>query len=174
MISISPDLNASMSMHTEENWSAIACRAFEQRLGELADQKKEKNMEDVIARLKASKQKSGGKLFAAGQKLGYAWARDVASARQLARLGSFCEQCGFQGPRWESQFARRDSGAFNAADRLAFVILGDVGNRRQESTVFWDEAIGLDQYKSDLTNAEFLRGFAEGALDVWEQVESKI
>src|SRR5262245_53668368 len=89
MISVPAHLNDRMSKLAEENWSAIACRAFEQRLGELAAQKKEKNMSDVIERLRASRNAGNERMFEKGKEDGYEWARSSASAAELKRLDQF-------------------------------------------------------------------------------------
>lgn len=72
-----------------ENWSAIACTAFEIRLGEIAKLKQEKEMSDVIQRLRASKKSRQTEAFSLGEKLGYQWARDRAEFDELERVLDF-------------------------------------------------------------------------------------
>ena len=57
-ISIPPDLKARMEAVDEPvNWSALACRAFEQKLAEIIKRKGSSNMNDVINRLGAKNAK---------------------------------------------------------------------------------------------------------------------
>ena len=116
-ISIPPDLDARMSKVDGENWSAIACNAFEARLGQIALQKKEKNMDDVVSRLRASKQENDSALYAEGYELGTDWAKSTASAAQLKRLAKFRESLSHQAQYgWEWQFEEKEGNAFSAAD----------------------------------------------------------
>ncbi len=179
MISIPPSLNDRMAKLPDVNWSAIACAAFERKLGELAAQKEEKDMEDVIARLRASKAESDSKLYRDGFKLGESWARDHASVAELKQLAKLRDSV--DDSDWEGQFHTQEGDAFSAADHLAFTIINEDGELgrgsycgREDSTQFWERATGLDQYDSNLSDDEFLKGFAEGALDVWDQVKSQI
>ena len=174
-ISIPADLDARMAKVDGENWSAIACRAFEQRLGEIAAQKVEKDMEDVVARLRASNQAAETELYAQGKEFGTRWAKNMATAIELRRLDKFAERK-YNDPDEEdmnSFLAPHDTDG-SPADRLAWEILGDQGLGRNESTDFWHDATGMDQYKSDLSEPEFLRGFIDGAVEIWEAVESRI
>jgi hypothetical protein len=55
-ISISADLKRRIDKAGEDvNWSAIAARAFESKLADIAAKKEKKNMDDVIQRLRASR-----------------------------------------------------------------------------------------------------------------------
>jgi len=176
MISVPPELNARMATHDDVNWSSVACRAFEQKLGEIAAQKKVKNMNDVIARLRASKQDEESEMYAAGKRLGEDWARNRASAAELRRLARLADRFG-NAEDWDGFFTvepgHRD--AFSTADRLAFIILGNEDDHdRHDSTNFWASATGLDQYKSDLADLDFLEGFGEGAYEIWEAVEAQL
>src|SRR5260370_8114024 len=58
-ITIPSDLKARMDAIGEEvNWSAVASRAFEARLAEIISKRGAKKMEDVVTRLRASKNKA--------------------------------------------------------------------------------------------------------------------
>src|SRR5262245_57540294 len=68
------------------NWSAVACRAFEVELAEIAARKKEKTMDDVIQRLRASKLRGASEAHKEGDAAGRKWARDHAEADELQNL----------------------------------------------------------------------------------------
>ncbi|HEY2252797.1 MAG TPA: hypothetical protein VGH74_17110 [Planctomycetaceae bacterium] len=176
MISVSPELNARMSKAADVNWSAVACRAFEQKLGELAAQKKEKNMEDVIARLKASKNECDSEMFNAGKVEGQEWAKRAASVTELRRLDRLNDRLmnANDGNDWDA-FLDHDteSDAFSSADRLAFEIVGEPHDRAS-SKEFWNVATGEDQYKGRPADGEFLWGFVTGALEIWDAVQHKL
>jgi hypothetical protein len=52
------------------NWSAIACRAFEEKLAEIASRKRRKTLDDVIQRLRGSKQKEEDEQYKIGYEAG--------------------------------------------------------------------------------------------------------
>src|SRR5262249_28953989 len=85
---IPDDLKARMDKTREEvNWSQLACAAFERQLCDIASRKARKDMDDVIERLRASKQSSGyGGRFKVGFDVGQEWARETAEASELENL----------------------------------------------------------------------------------------
>src|SRR5262245_47766624 len=93
-ISIPLDLKARMDAAGEQvNWSAVAARAFEEKLAELASRKsaKERTMADVVQRLRASKLKGQDRRYKAGHDAGERWAKNLASAEELERLADFLD-----------------------------------------------------------------------------------
>ena len=88
-ISLPDELKARMDAVGEPvNWSAEAAKCFERLLGEIAARKKEKDMSDVIARLKASKIENDDEVNAAGFEAGRYWAKNIASYAQLRRASN--------------------------------------------------------------------------------------
>jgi hypothetical protein len=135
---------------TEEvNWSQVACRAFEMKLGELATNKEIRQKQDVIQRLRASKLKSDDSNYKEGLELGRRWAEETAEADDLERLTS--------GEGW------------NSADELAEFITGDADDHK---AAFW-KSVG-DDLDSLLKSRSFLDGFVQGAAGVWCQVRDEV
>jgi hypothetical protein len=86
-ISIPASLKARMDAATEEiNWSAVAAHAFEARLAEIITKRGAKDMQEVIARLKASKAKSDDATQHEAEGAGRQWAMNQAEAIWLQRL----------------------------------------------------------------------------------------
>ena len=70
-ITVPADLKARMEAIEEPvNWSALACQAFEHKLAEMIKQGGPKNMTDVVARLRASKDRLESEQYQAGQEPG--------------------------------------------------------------------------------------------------------
>src|SRR5262245_7258555 len=86
-ISVPPELKAKMDAVTDEiNWSALACRAFEDKLADLVAKQVMRDRQDVITRLRASKRRTEDEHYQEGQKAGRAWAEATAEAGELQRL----------------------------------------------------------------------------------------
>lgn len=171
-ISISQDLRHRMEKVQEQvNWSALAARAFEEKLAEIASKKVRKTMDDVIQRLRVSKEQADDASFKEGEKIGRRWAENRATAEQLMRLERFREKQGYD---WDSLFQENDGTSFwNPEEILAFRILFDSEEPDSQSAKeFWERA--LDERAGKVENPLFVKGFAEGALDLWREVKDKL
>src|SRR5262249_34830315 len=82
-ISIPQDLMARMQEAKGVNWSAVAARAFEEQLNEIARARKEKTMDDAILRLRAAKRCLDDEDYREGHKAGQAWACEHAEPKEL-------------------------------------------------------------------------------------------
>jgi len=162
-ISLPDELKARMDAVEEPvNWSAEAAKCFEQLLGTLAAKKREKNMSDVIARLRASKIESDDKEERFAFEAGASWATDEASYAELKRAVRFLE-ANSEGGYWD---------AYGLPVYAACAILGeeddrDVGQR------FWEQ-IGIELIQEHYEDDSFVMGFLEGAKSIWDKVEDKI
>lgn len=163
-ISLPDELKARMdALDMQVNWSAEAAKCFEKLLGAVAAKKQEKSMNDVIARLKASKIESEDEdsrlLYNAGRQ----WAESTASYPELRRAARMHED----DERWGGRYD-----AYGAPVYIACEIM-DVDADRNEGEAFWENAGVklLDEYYED---DNLIRKFLEGAASVWHEVESKL
>jgi hypothetical protein len=148
-ISVPRHLKRRMDAVTESvNWSALACRAFEDKLAEIATNKEEKTMIAIIQRLRAS---NPDVFYQQGQDEGRRWASEQAKCDDLLRLERFHDRKRASG-EWETYFDRPDGLLY-----------------RKE---FWRSIVGKDAF-SDHHHAWF-RGFAEGALALWLEVKDRL
>jgi hypothetical protein len=166
-ISIPDDLKKRMDRVKEPvNWSAIAKEAFELKLGDLARNRKEKTMDNVVERLRASKIQRVNTITKEGQQAGAEWAKDTAEFDELERIDEVNTNEWFNGI---------PNAPYGWCDYLAFMILG---TREDElsgevSRDFWEAAVG-DASDSRLKSEEFLTGFIDGASEVYRSVASKL
>ena len=168
-ISLPDDLKARMDAVTEQvNWSAEAAKCFEKVLGGIAARKSQKDYSDVIARLRASKMKSEDENYDAGHAAGIFWAENNASYPELKRAVDYdTDQIGGQ---WLAPW--------RGCDWIAFALLGlDVqellnDELEERSDAFWAPAGGAQSV--DSMGNEFLIGFIEGAVQVWNQVRNQL
>lgn len=171
-ISVPHDLKGRMDEVEHVNWSAIACKAFEQKLAEIASQKEKKTMTDVVQRLKGLKIKSEDAAFKDGFQTGQQWAKEKADPDQLAKL----DECRSTDFLEDFIFKENDGDAFGPNEYLARLLSDEPEPTRSSCVAFWEEILG-DPAGKDMKkrfNVSWLRGFAEGALQVWDEVKDQI
>lgn len=169
-ISLPADLKKRMDKVAEAvNWSAIAARAFEGVLAEHAARKERKNMNDVIQRLRASKQQCDDENYKDGFLVGQEWAKNSAEARELQNLDRV--RSSIRDDEWT--FETDESSAYGAWEWLYFQMFPEHDRERVESEGFWAYVL-KDEDDPRRFDAGFLRGFAEGALDIWNQVKNQL
>jgi hypothetical protein len=161
-ISIADDLKKRMDAVSEPvNWSQVAARAFEQILGDIASRKQNRVMNNVVQRLRASRIATEDKDYRAGQSPGVRWAQASATWAELDNLAQALEE-----PRyWDGVPSAPDSWSDVLLHSIDPVRFEDPG----EAEEFWQEW-GSGR---SLTR-EYLRGFADGAVEVFRQVESRV
>jgi hypothetical protein len=172
-ISIPMDLKERMDAVDEPvNWSAMACQAFQAKLAEINAKRKVAGMEDVIARLRASKRSQPSEVYRGGHEAGRKWARADAEAIELKRLNTFQDEC--RGDAWHRFFdSEAASSAFSPAELLVFVIQPENEADRRAAADFW-EAVTGEKRSALATRDEYIKGFAEGALELWDEVKNHI
>lgn len=167
-IYVPDDLDSRMRKLKDQNWSEIACQAFIAKVGEIAQQKKGKDMQDVIDRLRASKQQGASKEYAKGAEAGRTWAKNEAEAEALERLHWLTNAGGPADPAWNNIDPQLNN--FTVAEQAERWIRGkDEDTDEHESAEFWEAQVGHTE-PSD----EMVTGFVEGALEVWNMVKGKL
>ena len=173
-ISIPRALKRAMDKAEEPvNWSRIAATAFEQRLLELAARKQSKSLDDVARRLRNTQQRSTkmSSVFREGYDLGRRWAENEARVDGLTRLEELKDELGAD---WPSYFKSKAKDRSSACQMLAMQLhpeweeAGDWTLARD-----WWKDIG-DGDETKAYQADYLRGFAEGALDLWSKVKDLV
>jgi hypothetical protein len=185
------------------NWSAVACRAFEDKLAEISIKKEEKGIDDIIQRLRASKPDL---IYQQGQEDGRRWASQQAEYEDLLRLEQLHARKRAAGD-WE-KFFHRDYGLPNweqtkelfskaSQGKVAWSLEWDseatVGERLVRAVCprlnagdlrfdcgSW-RRVCQEFWQSFVGDDDFkvdhpsyVRGFAEGALAVWSQVKDRV
>lgn len=168
-IYVPADLKRRMDKTKEDvNWSALACDAFKAKLGELAQRKDTKNMSDVIERLRATEEAESSEAQKDGLEHGRDWVERSARVPELRKLRTLMvDKCNGDLADWLSE-----SSAYSNSERLALAILG-LKTDRHGAREFWKEAIGDADYVR-IDDVDWLEGFVDGALELWEQLESQL
>jgi len=159
-ISITNDLDKRMekvSKTEDVNWSQVAATAFESKLAEIASRKADRNMDDVVQRLRASRKASMPKDEAF--ELGQEWAKHRAEWSQLEKLANVMDS-----EEFESKFKDPDWGG-----AVYFVVTLDPGLRGSGLLRSGEEIFGKDQ-----VSPEFARSFWSGAVSVYNDVKDKV
>ena len=168
-ISLSQDLKRRMDQVEESvNWSALAARAFEGKLAELATKREQKTMDDVIQRLRESRLKLEEADYHGGKSAGFEWAKNDAEAQDLIALDKFSMQC----DDWRNFFTTEGGDAFSAAERLVGGIRGEEYSLRDEADEFWSSVVD-DDWERVVTD-DWARGFADGVLELWNTVKDSL
>ena len=191
-ITVPRDLKRRMrAFHGSVNWSAVACRAFSEKVDELSLSEKAQSMDDVVSRLKRLKAElSEGEAYKHGHAAGRDWAMNQALPDQLERIESFRNSTADN--EWLATFRTR-----KGARDLALSILGkpldggdeehprrrpgrkrrrrlDASERHEHrgrpAVQFWRSLVE----PGDVTDTDYFRGFAEGAIEVWRDVRDRL
>lgn len=130
-------------------------------------------MNQVAERLRNSRNEEASALYRAGFEAGRRWAANNAKFGELKNVEDLldCVESGqYSG---FDPFSDDENDAFTAAERVAFSIIhgqkSDDDIDRDESTIFW-EAIEGDV----APDGEWVRGFCEGAIDLFDSVKKRI
>ena len=116
-------------------------------------------MNDVIDRLRASKQEHEKGVYEQGQTAGYKWARTAAEYPQLVSLRSARQQRSFHDE------------TFNVEDLFGAVI--ESPPTTPEKTEFLEAAAGAEIEPSNISD-EYAKGFADGAITLVEEVKDRL
>jgi len=170
-ISIPHELKKRMDRVKEPvNWSALACQAFESKLYEIQKLKEIRTMTNVIERLRASKRETESADFESGLTAGREWGMKSAEFKELERLSDFCRESkgGVEG--WLELFDITHTNAASLAERVCSVVQGDDECACSDVDEFWEDIAS----ETDREPAEWLRGFTEGAVAVFREVEDQL
>lgn len=131
-------------------------------------------MNDVVSRLRASKLQSSCKTYLEGFHFGEEWAKNAAEASDLQQLSKlydeWSEETAMGG--WEGYFLEDTPWNHRGlAGNVFDGIFGAYANSDEFS--FWQEVFG-DDPTYYLSDPQAVKGFAEGALKIWREVESLI
>jgi hypothetical protein len=135
------------------NWSALAQAAFKEAILNLAVRKETATMDDVIKRLRASKQAYDGVEAEAGFAAGERWAKEDAEYGELKRVAD----------------AARDPRLVISAASLVQLIDPHNNMGSHDWASFWESAEAGDR-----PTDEWLSGFAEGAASIYWQVKDQL
>ena len=126
-------------------------------------------MAEVIERLQKSKRESETQEFQSGWDVGKKWAKEYADVSELKRLETWIDDERLSECRYEPP----ENNVFDAADLLAFALC-PYDKSHSGSRELWMRAVDDDVQTHDIVQPEFLRGFVEGALDVWDKVKDQL
>jgi hypothetical protein len=173
-ISVPVDLKARMDAVGESvSWSAVACAAFEQRLAEIIKRKGVRDMLDVVARLRASKRQGEDSRYQEGHEAGRAWAEEKAEARELELLEVCRHQIGCQ---WGAVFdPDRLGGGLPAGEWIYYTMHPNHKDEDDKAMDYWEEVRSRwDDHRDVYYDDVFMKGFVEGAIELWKEVKDKL
>jgi hypothetical protein len=111
-----------------------------------------------------------------GFESGQEWVRsgNAADYPELKRLEELRDRCSDRD--WDACFATACQMApYGVGDNIYFVMFAEDDGDTRATNDFWESVVGDDAEARDLWNSdEFIQGFAEGALDAWLDLKSKL
>jgi hypothetical protein len=156
------------------NWSAVASSAFRAKVAEIETRrKKSMSKTDVVKRLKALQGQGDEEEYKAGKDAGREWAERVAKPKELKRLAGYIEQFARNSVSWWDVDYPGWNAPWGATGSFVLAIWPSRENDRDAPDEFWETALGEDA-KNRIDDADFFRGFGEGALEVWQEVEGEL
>lgn len=164
-ISIPDHLREAMRKYKTVNWSAVAADAFDREIAKRERREKEvATMNDAIARLRSSRRDAQHGEHGRGEIAGRQWAMTKAEWGQLEALEEMFGHC--DDAEWEGFFSTDDAVGFQGL----FVrgISPDEWPDRSECEEFWETWV------EDAPCEGFVRGFAEGALDFFQEAKDQM
>jgi hypothetical protein len=167
-ITVPRTLKKEMDAQINVNWSAVASQAFQDKLIELKSQMEVTNMDEVVERLRASKQRAESEQYQRGLTEGRDWAKGGAEFDELQNLSAWRQSMN----EHDWSIVMHDSDGFGAA---WFNLVNTIWPERA------DDRSAVDDFRESIMGdtmtpctAEFTRGFADGAIEVFEQVKRQL
>src|SRR5205085_633707 len=136
------------------NWSAVAQRAFREAISTHSVRKDHSDMENVIERLRASKERFEDRQLEAGKEVGRKWATSEAEYHELKAVGDF------DADSWPHEVQQ---------DTLGRLIDPDGETSPEEWAEFWDTHYGRGKPSS-----AFIRGFIDGATEIYDEIAEQL
>lgn len=146
------------------NWSEFVGAAIERQLCIL---EQEYVPMSTIERLRASKQQLRSEQFMEGERFGREWANRSAEYAQLKRLSKLRDTV----EDWDEWFVEDETGVYGVCELLVEAIEPPGEFNRQVAADFWKDALDGEGPEED---PDFVQGFAEGALAVFDSVEDEL
>jgi hypothetical protein len=152
---VADDLKARMDDAGEAvNWSSVAQRAFKEAIATHQIRKGSTDVDQVVERLRASKERYEDRQLASGKEVGAKWAKTEAEYYELVAVAEF-------DPDEYPKELDRDS--------LQWLIDPDGETDPRTWHEFWDTHYGRGK-----PSEAFIRGFVEGATEIYDEIAEQL
>lgn len=122
--------------------------------------------------------KPDDRVYLAGKAAGEKWSEERATPAELEHIQRLFERLSNDpGLDWDWYFFEREPAPYTRAQQFAVDATGanaDEIDVESEAAAFWSEAVGGYRGNDALNDGRFLQGFADAALEVWEQVRGRL
>lgn len=160
-ISVPPELAKQLDRFSDENWSAIACQAFETRLNQIKVMNVKDKNERAVARLRASKESGTNELYAKGELAGAEFAMDKAEYVQLERL-----------ERWYAAYGRDFRQVLTTNQVGIHDVIEALEGKDGDPKGVYDE--WTEEYGPDIEDISWIDGFIGGAVNKFAEIKDKL
>ena len=124
-----------------------------------------------VDRLRAAREKAAKEAYEDVNNPGCKWAKSTATPKDLNRLERYVNS-GDGSLGWWDVDCPNWCAPFGAADYLVFALRLRDKDDHDAPSRFWTEALGDDTHR--IQDGDFLRGFGEGAIAIWEEVKDRL
>ncbi len=163
-ISVPPDLAAAMDRFPDENWSAIACEGFRERIERNRMTAIIDNKDRAVERLKQSKKKLINQRFQDGFDAGKKYVIDDAEFSELETLKKALD--GHRGD-YSAVIGNDDEGGM-------WNVLQVMTNDDEDGSVNDTMDRLRDRHGNEVETNDWAEGFIKGAMDQFSDLESEL
>ena len=112
--------------------------------------------------------------YQCGATLGRVWAEQSAEASELQLLEQLHDELGAE-PQygWDDYFEQQETAVYGTDEEFFFALHPENDKDRRAAKDFWECAVG-DSLQQAAFRGSLLKGFAEGALEIWLAVKNEL
>ncbi len=169
-------MNMKENRNKTRKHDAAKCRVIKSHQPQAAGegQAQDEGLKATINRLRASKQECEAADYQCGCELGKRWAKKAAKASELQLLEQLRDELEAQ-PQygWDDYFESQENAVYGTDEELFFALHPEDDKDRQGAKEFWESAVG-NLLQQAAFSGSLLKGFAEGALEVWLSVQDEL
>jgi hypothetical protein len=126
---------------------------------------------EVVDRLRASLRDHKKERFEDGRTIGRRWAAEDAETLELMCLAKERSRLG---GNWDVVFEAAGNGPYSIGEQFVFWIRPECAEDCDAAHAFWNSMLCEHCVEEATSDAAFVRGFAEGALEVWQEVQARL
>lgn len=152
----------------QRDWSVVVRQAIEAQLALSSTSLPLPAEDEVLQRLRQSRDEYEKNVFDAGQKAGIEWV-SMGNFSQLRRFERLWNETQDQWSLW----CTTDGSNYSASQYFFFAIEPTLNGEWREAQEFWERLLGESNCEQSLED-EFLRGFMTAAMERWEALQSKL
>ncbi len=186
-ITVPAEIAVEMAKTAEVNWSQVASNAFQVELKRRNAEQKQTKLDNVVNRLRQSKNQSDDSPYAKGKEAGELWAREYAEYEELKRLANLDPMGSepYLSDRWGDKpravqlmiWMLGPGHPFNRVD-ITKLSMAELKRLQKKNQTSWDPVresmFAVANQRELFEDRAFAQGLIEGARSIWLQVKDEV